>query len=309
MEERKINSNSLVSVLRNMLKDGNNDSLQNFFIHACWNKDLSICQACIDAGISPNIKDNLYGNPLLTEAAKDQRLTVEVAEFLINNGADINCTDICNATPLIMACKSNNFKLAKYLINKGAIFSDSDYGTALSQAVKVNNLNLVAFLLDSGASVDDNNAFYLAVDNGYLEIVELLLNRGANPNFKTPSIPAKIPIVTAIEKGYTDIVKLLLKFGVDPNLCDKYGKYLIHIAVSKENKDIVRVLLEYNVNVNANLKEKYYIKKYKGSLTAMDIAIFLQNADIQELLSTHGGKPSDKNQRIKALTGIDVSSI
>ncbi|KAL4135538.1 hypothetical protein QTP88_007144 [Uroleucon formosanum] len=46
---------------------------------------------------------------------------LDIVEYLIQNGADINKKDNFGITPLLCALWENHFKVAKYLIDKGAI--------------------------------------------------------------------------------------------------------------------------------------------------------------------------------------------
>lgn len=64
-----------------------------------------------------------------------------------------------------------------------------EYGyTPLGLAVKFKKLTMVKFLLDHGANVHLNNSFssliHLGASNGCVEIMRLLLERGANINAK-----------------------------------------------------------------------------------------------------------------------------
>lgn len=45
---------------------------------------------------------------------------LEVAQFLVTNGADVNASSINGSTPLMMAVQSGNEELIKYLLDKGA---------------------------------------------------------------------------------------------------------------------------------------------------------------------------------------------
>ena len=52
---------------------------------------------------------------------------MEIAEYLINNGASVNFQNKEGLTPLMVAAEKNNFYVFKLLIDKKADTSKSDY--------------------------------------------------------------------------------------------------------------------------------------------------------------------------------------
>ncbi|HEX6739502.1 MAG TPA: ankyrin repeat domain-containing protein [Vicinamibacteria bacterium] len=82
------------------------------------------------------------------------------------------------------------------------------------QAVRAGDLAAVKALLDQGVPVDvkfryDRTPLSFAADRGHLEIVKLLLERGADVNAKD-SFYKMTPLSAAAMKGNADIVKLML---------------------------------------------------------------------------------------------------
>ncbi|XP_015374244.1 PREDICTED: myotrophin-like [Diuraphis noxia] len=66
-----------------------------------------------------NINNVSNGRTMLHKACDYGHL--DIVEYLIQNGADINKKDNFGITPLLCALWENHFKVAKYLIEKGAI--------------------------------------------------------------------------------------------------------------------------------------------------------------------------------------------
>src|SRR5262249_21332983 len=118
--------------------------------------------------------------PLLY-AARDGRL--EAAKILLDGGADLKATDPNGITPLLMAISNNQIATARYLIDKGAEINVTDwYGrTPLWTSVEVRNMD------------EDNASFENGVDREpVLELITVLLDKGANPNARTKeSIPIR----------------------------------------------------------------------------------------------------------------------
>ena len=163
--------------------------------------------------------------PLLY-AARDGRL--EAAKILVDAGADLKSADANGITPLLMAITNNQVKVARFLIDHGAEINVSDwYGrTPLWAAVEVRNMDV------------DNASFENGVDREpVLELIQILLERGANPNTRTKeSIPIRrfmlrttgtlewvdftgqTPFLRASWAADLTVMRLLLKYGADPKI-------------------------------------------------------------------------------------------
>jgi ankyrin repeat protein len=163
--------------------------------------------------------------PLLY-ASRDGRS--EIARMLVSAKADLRKTDANGITPLIMAISNNHMDTARFLIESGADINASDwYGrTPLWTSVEVRNMDF------------DNATFKNDVDRKpVLDMIQLLLERGADPNPRTKeSIPIRrfmlrttgtlewvdftgqTPFLRAALAGDLTVMRLLLKHGADPKI-------------------------------------------------------------------------------------------
>src|SRR5215471_15948326 len=168
--------------------------------------------------------------PLLY-AARDGRH--EAAKILVDAGADLEMVDPNGITPLLMAISDDQMSTARFLIDKGAKINVSDwYGrTPLWTAVEVRNMD------------EDNGSFENGVDREpVLELIQVLLDKGANPNPRTKeSIPIRrfmlrttgtlewvdftgqTPFLRAAYAGDITVMRLLLKYGADPKIAAYAG--------------------------------------------------------------------------------------
>jgi ankyrin repeat protein len=112
----------------------------------------------------------------------------------------------------------------------------------------------VKHLLDNGTDVNLKDEAGLtclslacSLPKEHIEIVQLLLKRGAEVNTCGPGNP---PLFSAIMKGHTGVISLLLNSGADVNMLDTVGISPLMLASSRENP------LALNEAVAHTLKEK-----------------------------------------------------
>ncbi|HBL98726.1 TPA: hypothetical protein DDZ86_03730 [Candidatus Dependentiae bacterium] len=123
------------------------------------------------------------------------------------------------------------------------------------------NLKKIRKILNAGVDVNQCNSdgfapLFVAINRGDKEIVELLLEHGADVNISEKTMGCT-PLYLACQEGYEFIAKRLLESGalVDKSTNDGYTPLLW--AVKAGNKEIVELLLKYKANVNI-------VEKIKG---------------------------------------------
>jgi len=90
---------------------------------------------------------------------------------------------------------------------------------------------------------EKNNLLINAAHCGRKDVVELLLNNGADVNAK--SNDGWSALTYAARNGRKDVVELLLNAGTDINAKDNYGWSALMYAVAYGHKDVVELLKRY----------------------------------------------------------------
>lgn len=85
-----------------------------------------------------------------------------------------------------------------------------------------------------------------AAARGHIDIVRLLLERGADPNLREEHIaPNGHALYSAVYHGHFEVAKLLLEHGATPNAEVESSADAVSIAMGKEDQSLANLLYEY----------------------------------------------------------------
>ncbi|TMU87681.1 ankyrin repeat domain-containing protein [Bacillus sp. BHET2] len=144
--------------------------------------------------------------------------------------------------------------------------------------------------LCNGENEHGLTALGVAAHYGHLDIVELLLNFGADINSVSNSKVSYIPSNTALHAGIAgnaskELVKFLLDQGAKVDQPDSSGHTALHIAAFDGSADIVTLLLAYGDG-----QEMYTDSEHR---TPLEIA---KERDNKEFLKAHEDFSNGKAQ-------------
>lgn len=120
--------------------------------------------------------------------------------------------------PLGLACYFGHYDTAKYLLKAGAAVNSASrnllQATPLHSAVAANILEIVDLLLANGADPNTHEQggltpLHNAAQNGNLDIIRALIYGGADLDARSDD--GKLPVDVALEAGQEDAAKLLLE--------------------------------------------------------------------------------------------------
>ena len=122
--------------------------------------------------------------------------------------------------------------------------------TALRIASKEGHVELVEMLLNNGANVNAKNSYgvtalHIASREGHTDIVAMLLEKGADVNAKSDG--GYTALISASESGHTETVAMLLEKGADVNAKTNWGDTALIQASYYGHTEIVKLLKQYIV--------------------------------------------------------------
>jgi ankyrin repeat protein len=139
-------------------------------------------------------------------------------------------------------------------------------------------------------NVQDASGFtplHLASGKGHIEIVEFLLNHGADTeseifNGDTPLLVASRYAIN----GKYETIKILLEHGAKVNHKDKHGRTALHKAAMYSGKEVMNLFISYGADVNA---------RDEHQSTPLHQAAMLTNIKAAKALVEHGADIFAKN--------------
>ncbi|XP_060567236.1 ankyrin repeat domain-containing protein 27-like isoform X2 [Ruditapes philippinarum] len=130
---------------------------------------------------------------------------------------------------------------------------------------------------------------HIAVIEDYMEVLRLLLKKGAFVNVQTHKHIT--PLHLACYHNQTEMVELLVKSGADVNIRDQHGEIALHLAAAKCNLPTVTFLLQRSSTVN--------LGNVNGN-TTLHHAVCTGNLDIIGILLKYGANPDALNKHHKS---------
>ncbi|RFU76297.1 multiple ankyrin repeats single kh domain-containing [Trichoderma arundinaceum] len=256
--------------------------------------DSTVFQSALDVAVQEwnwdivkSLLDNNQGldvNDLFTEAAtcsEPQDKMLELAWEYANGSItqETLSNALYNATDREKT-HTVSLLLQKFGANPNA--TGDEYGTALTAAAFDGIMEMVQLLLDAGANINDPNGWALqtAAAEGHYEIVQELISRGADVNACThnDNFAAGTALQGACESGKADMVSLLLEKGANPNIGLGTDSPPILAASQRGEAHILEMLVNAKADVDV-------FGGHDSSTPLINAAAYLPKESLQALLN------------------------
>lgn len=175
----------------------------------------------------------------IVEAAKNGDLPT-VKTILAQEPSKLNATDEDNYTSLHWACMRVNWDVAEYLIEKGADMNvvGGDGGTPINWAVHHDNVNIIKLMVETGAKLNIRNQWgmtelHTAIWRGCIQVVEYLLDHGSDPTIKTNE--GWTAMHYAFRSGHDNVIEMLKERDLSMTEKDNQGRIPRQLYFKKPN--------------------------------------------------------------------------
>ncbi|SPF56472.1 Ankyrin repeat-containing protein [Candidatus Sulfopaludibacter sp. SbA4] len=227
---------------------------------------------------------------------------LDLIDELLARGADINARRSDGARPIHLFNGDYHYRGWRDVAEDGATSPGEVLAHLIARgayldiwtAAHMGNLDRVRELLDEDPSLanrnSDYNSYYLgcgsplrnAAARGHIEIVKLLLDRGADPNLPQEHIaPRGHALYSAVYNGHYEIAKLLLEKGAYPNAAVESSADALSIAIRSSDQKMIELLASHGA------ARPVHLLAYYGDLETAE-AVFAANpalADNPEALA------------------------
>ncbi|MEY2409153.1 MAG: hypothetical protein QOF48_1823, partial [Verrucomicrobiota bacterium] len=269
----------------------------------------AIVEVLLAHGANPNALDYRNSTPLHSAVSKGFK---SVAEALLDAGADVNIINKVTesnadqyahnyGTPLHIAAYDGHKPLAELLIARRAkVDLRNQFGETPLHLVR-NNTNMTSLLIAAKADVNarvlrpgnelGKTPLCISVQNNYAEMVELLLENGADPNVRfnetTDRQNESTPLLASVDRTGDNerIVRALLDHKADTGALKGNGYAALHLSMNNGSKAVALLLLEHGADVE--------IRETSGGNTPL--GLMWGSKELVELLLDHKANPNAQN--------------
>jgi ankyrin repeat protein len=231
---------------------------------------------------------------------------LDIIDELLARGANLNAARFDGARPIQLTSGDYHYRgwrdvpkdvattPAEVLAHLQARGAYCDICTAAS----IGDLSRVTELLDQNPSLSNRVSEYVtyylgsgaplknAASRGHIEIVKLLLERGADPNLPEEGIaPHGHALYSAVYNGHFEVAKLLLEHGAYPSPPVESSADALSIAIMNSDQKMIDLLCSYGAARSVELLAYYGDVRTAAAVFAVNPAL----ADDPDALTSAAG--------------------
>ncbi|ETS73386.1 hypothetical protein PFICI_14991 [Pestalotiopsis fici W106-1] len=227
-------------------------ALQHVLVDACRIGHRAIAQSLIEAGALVSG----FEGPLALDQAVDQG-HLDVVDFLIRNGVDVNVPSSDHLTPLHRSIQRGYSHISDRLLEETVLqdLPDSRGVTALHLAARSGNITLLEKVLHlPRPKSEHSNAvaspLHEATAGGHAKAIRRLLESGFDVNSRDPD--GKTPLFVALSKNHVDAVSELLRWDTFVESDKDYSSSHLKEAIRYGNLAATKWLMEKDANTGGD---------------------------------------------------------
>ena len=207
-------------MMRTVVNYTDEEGVSSLFF-ACLEDNINIVLALLSKGCDVNTQTNdnhdIPGDTPLIESCFYGH--VEIAKALLSHNANVGLQRKSKSDATFIVTQKGDFEILELLTEKDPSYVDRKGPRCKTPLI--------------------TSAF-----NGHLRIVRALTEKW-NVNVNAQDDRGITALYCASQENHIEVVDYLLQHGANPKLCNKNGDKALKIAKEKNNKDIVKLLKRY----------------------------------------------------------------
>jgi ankyrin repeat protein len=257
---------------------------------------MQVIRFLIGKGADANAMNKMGETPLSRTAVCGD---LELAQLLIDNGAQPNRAIAPDQAPAILAMNCDHLHIVKLLGERGA-------DVTLHLAACLGDVEKTQALLQSAGNLNarderDRTALYIAACGGHQALAELLIKHGADVHARGED--ELTPLHEAARRGHLAVAELLIDSGANVNAWARAHWTPLHEAAWQGHKDVVELLIARGAPVNARISRA--VEEMDGpdystfywSFGATPLHLAVKHPEVVKVLIAHGADVTVKNDR------------
>jgi len=204
-----------------------------------------------------------------------------IAKKLLDRGANVN---LLLENNYLAINKAKSASMAQLLVDKGSLIDHVPCycGTPLYAAVNRGNLELARVLINAGANLEyryyGSTPLHAATTKGDLPMIELLLDSGAHIEAEKEDGRRSTPLMIASDESKLQVMKLLIKRGANLNYKSNYHMTALYHAIGKGDLVVAKLLVEAGADLECDCH----------GTRPLDYAVGANNVEMARMLLDHG---------------------
>ncbi|CAG9977323.1 unnamed protein product [Clonostachys byssicola] len=225
--------------------------LANSLLSAVNKGHCELAEQLLDMGADLEARDKRSSSPLYIAAYRGH---AKIVELLLGRGASVAAANIERWTPINVAASFGRLQIVRVLWENGANITtpNQDGWTPIYSASRYGHINVVEFLADKGADIGKRDNYGMppllaAASHNYVNIVALLSDRGAD--FISSDDQGQTPLFVAALNGYVELVQLLIGKGAATVSTGAGASIPLYAAAHNGHIDVVELLCEAGADI------------------------------------------------------------
>ena len=245
-------------------------------------------------------KDNLLASkPSIIHMAAEHGKPQICSRILDYDKSQLEREDNSDKTPLLVAVQHNKYNTAEIFLKKGCNINKKYNGLPpLFVAAANGDIKMVKILLQYNPSLDgltNEGVLSYVIKGKHDKVLKALLDYSKNTIKDEEIKNGKTPLILAAQKSSIEIVETLLDHGADPSKTDDNNNNIVHCAAQNKDSKIIAKLLSYDYRKKLDIKSMINAENNKQQTPVLLAAHYGDIERVKTLLET-GAKPLQKDR-------------